>query len=284
MVRSVLALLVAAATLPVSMPVTASASNATESCFYDETRAVFDAQPAGVDGQAARAGTISNSEHLKGTLTVIVDGLRYEKIEDSMETSAVVNEFVIHDGMVMDVRLFRPRGDRYSEYIFLPDDPRNCSWATFQYMPEVHFAWLEDQSEFVDGFLFKHPALAVDPASFRKQGEYMRGIGFDVFGHPHKQDDGSQPRYNRTYIEADCAGKRLRVLDQRSFAANWELTGITGGAEQWFTAEDVYPALAMLMHAMCDVPRSAWSEDTRLPGTLDEFSDYVHAAAHGKVK
>lgn len=263
----------------------AAMDTTTESCFYDKASDTFGPGSAGNRRRIARAaGTISGSEHLQAVQAITVDGLRYEKTGESREMLQVLNEAAAYGGMVKDVHFFRPQGDQYSKYIFLPNDPRNCSWVSFQYRPEMHFAWMEEQSEFTDGFLFKHPALAVDPASFRKQGEYVRGIGFSIFGHPHKQDDGSQPRYNRTYIEADCAGKRLRILDARSYAAGWELTSIIGGSEQWFTADDVYPALAMQMHVMCEVPHDTWGEDTRLPGTLDEFSDYIHALAHGKVE
>lgn len=252
------------------------------SCYYNEASGSFSAQ--GADARAGASGTLRDSEQLRDAASITIDGLRYAKAGEGNETLATLAEYVVHGGMIADVRYFRARQDPYNEYVFLPRDARSCSWVTYRYEPDLHFAWIEEKMALVDEFLFKYPALAVDPASFRRQGEYLRGIGFDFLGHPHKQEDGSQPRYNRSWLEADCKGKRVRLIDQRSYAANRELVAVSGGSEKWFAVEDVYPALAMLSHAMCEVPGEHWNEKTRLPTTLDEFSDYVHAAAHGKVE
>lgn len=260
-----------------------AAAPANPSCYFDSTSREFRNVPEGGDVTTFTAGTLQAAPAVVASEVVMLNGLRYKRLKEATESLDGLNEHMELRGTFNEVQLFGFRHDLHNDHLIAIRDPGACSLTMFHYRPELHFAWIEQKSFGLEEFLFKHPGLVVDPASFQKQGEYLRGIGFDVYGHPHKQEDGTQPRYNRSTIEVDCPGKRLRMLDQRIYEAQMKLVRVANYTQDWASTEDVYPALGMLAHAMCEVPADKWGGDTKLPATLDEFSDYVHAAAHGKI-
>lgn len=249
-------------------------------CIYDIAKGEFRALSDG-DEMAIAARTLRGHGELFRQDAILVDGWRFEKGSLGRSNPEELNEALQYKASVYGVPFFAFRNNPYADVTVAIGDAENCIYMSFNYRPQLHFAWMEEKFPGMS-FVFKHPALAVDAASFKREGKLMRGVGFEMLGHPHKLEDGTQPMFNRTFIEVNCEDEQLRVLDQRSYGPDYTALQILMSETEWAGFDKVYSAIRMLAAAMCDVPESEWKKTEPMPGDIYEFSRFVHAKAHEK--
>jgi hypothetical protein len=258
-----------AAVLTITLqPTPVFAQEAQPTCVYDPAAEQFRAYRG--DADASLLGeTLVGRERPEA---IVIDGQRFQYSEPLRGTADDLNRLVQPRGMVDGVRYFGV-ADAWSDLTAAVSRPEYCMLEAYRYAPIVHGVWVMEQP-----FVFSFPALAVDRASFRKEGDRARGIGFLMRGHPHPEQDPSL--YYRQTIESDCAAERTRIIDTRSYAAENTLhQRFPADDADWVPNDDLtHPATRVLANLICKPP-AEWPDNTRLE-SLDKFSEQVHQAAH----
>ncbi len=265
--RRFFALCAAVLTLAIH-PTTAFAQDAQPSCIYDPAAEQFRAYDA--DADTALVG-----ETLVGRDppdVVVIDGLRFRRADSLRGTADELNRLIQPWEIVDGVQYFGV-ADRGSDLVAAISVPEACLLEGYRYAPVLHGVWAEQEQPFV----FRFSGLAVDAASFRRDGDRAHGVGFLMLGHPHPDQDPAL--YFRQTIESDCKADRTRVIDTRSYAAENTLHQRFAEEGDWVANADLrHPATRALAHIVCNVP-TEWPASTKLE-SLDAFSEQVHAAAH----
>ena len=257
-----------AAVLTLILPTTpVLAQEAQATCIFDAAAGQFRAYDAAADG-ALLGATLSGRERPD---SIVVAGRRFDYSEPLRGTADDLNRLIEPRGMHDGVRYFGI-ADPHADLVAALSRPDYCMLEAYRYAPVVHGVWVMEQP-----FVFSFPALAVDRASFRKEGDTAHGVGFLMRGHPHPEQDPSL--YYRQTIESDCANARTRILDTRSYATENTLHQRFTDSAEWVANDDLtHPATRVLANLICKPP-TEWPDNTRLE-SLDKFSEQVHQAAH----
>lgn len=248
-------------------PTTAVAQEEAPTCIYDPATAAFRAYDAASDSALTRETLFERDR----PAFIMIDGMRFQLGEPMRGAVDELNGLIQSRGMVDGVRYFGT-ADAHSDLVAAITQPSPCVLHAYNYAPSVHGAWVEELP-----FDFRFPALAVDAASFRRDGDRAHGVGFLMRGHPHLEDNPAL--YYRQTIESDCAAERTRIVDTRAYAAENTLHQRFAEEGNWVANADLnHPATRVLAQLVCNPPPE-WPANTRLE-SLDAFSEQVHAAAH----